>query len=129
MLDHQGLEVVRSDRGDIVKISSKRTDPNLDVQEVYLNIVKPLSAKGWIRHSHANLVLIALDQGLEFWQSIQTEPSLDSISVNFFQYSRVGVPAGSWFALKNVQGCDARFLVLSSLLHGQDEVERRTFLY
>lgn len=120
---------MRSDRGDIVKISSKRADPDLDVQETYLNTVKPLSAKGWIRHSQADLVLIALDHGLEFWQSAQTEPSLNSVSVNFFQYSRVGVPAGSWFALKNVQGCDARFLVFSSLLHGQEEVERRNFLY
>ena len=128
MLEPRALEVVKSERGDIVKIASKRCDLDLAAQETYLNAVKPLSVKGWIKHSEADLVLVAIDSGLELWQSTEAEPLVGSMRVDFFQYSRVTVAAGSWFAVKNLRGRVARFLVFSSLFHGEDLVDRRDFL-
>jgi dTDP-4-dehydrorhamnose 3,5-epimerase len=113
--------------GDVLHAMKQSDMGYVGFGEAYFSWVSLGSVKAWKRHTQMtmNLVVPVGQVRFVFRSDDNTgndEFRIEEIGVN--RYSRITVPAGTWFGFKGLGSPQSLVLNIANILHSPDEVER-----
>lgn len=121
----KSLKIIKSPKGDIVRILRKNDLKNWNFQEAYLSKIKFRKIKAWKFHSKMCLNLIVLSGKVKFVFYSPKTKHFKSIVAKEKKYSRIIIPPKIWFGFKGLSRKESLILSLTNFLHNSKEILRR----
>ena len=119
------LKIIKSSKGDVLRVLKKRDLKNWNFNEAYFSKVKFGKVKAWKFHLKMTLNLVVPFGRVKFVFYSEQGKRFRVIEIGDKKYSRLTVPPKIWFGFKGVSKKENIILNLTNIEHNPREILRR----